>query len=494
MPLAVALVVLGALAAEGLKSVPRGGDTEAAWVERWRSGGADRCLVDKDEQAPHCAWLALAGPVDVGCRFDVASTGLAAGVASAGPALRVVAGRRTTPRTFHAEWERRELPLAAPALCSHGLDRDAPRRGGVVAVVAASSIPYVFKEWAALVNKVAYFGAMGVDWALWIGDLDDRLTVNETRTCAARADNLPGLREHKVSSKGSVYDGDRSRAVSNHLIKILAVYAMSDRPGVTGVAYVDLDAMAHREDILKLADETGHGPLRTGHGAETFLGTMLGTNHPKGFRMPFWQTSSNRFYVKARDPHAAKLLGLWMAHRCGFKDQLPLWHVLLAVAEEGSGGSCLRAHYHGKIFESMTYWAAHSYPKQLAAPKGYREDADALLTTCDELVAKCPKLRLCAHEDVVFAHLHHRTVEANSPPRKFAYFGAHNISHVIDLPDSLYYPFTLPDGSLVPRGAMRNNREFVEYFGLDLITAAARADADRGWSLASLYGPSHRGD
>ena len=327
---------------------------------------------------------------------------------------------------------------------------------------------------------------MGVDWALWIGDLDDRLTVNETRTCAARADNLPGLREHKVSSKGSVYDGDRSRAVSNHLIKILAVYAMSDRPGVTGVAYVDLDAMAHREDILKLADETGHGPLRTGHGAETFLGTMLGTNHPKGFRMPFWQTSSNRFYVKARDPHAAKLLGLWMAHRCGFKDQLPLWHVLLAVAEEGSGGSCLRAHYHGKIFESMTYWAAHSYPKQLAAPKGYREDADALLTTCDELVAKCPKLRLCAGEDVVFAHLHHRTVEANSPPRKFAYFGAHNISHVIDLPDSLYYPFTLPDGSLVPRGAMRNNREFVEYFGLDLITAAARADADRGWSLASL--------
>ncbi|KAK7235914.1 tRNA (adenine-N6-)-methyltransferase [Aureococcus anophagefferens] len=32
---------------------------------------------------------------------------------------------------------------------------------------------------------------------------------------------------------------------------------------------------------------------------------------------------------------------------------------------------------------------------------------------------------------------------------------------------------------------MRNNREFVEYFGLDLITAAARADADRGWSLAA---------
>ena len=34
MPLAVALVVLGALAAEGMRSVPRSGDTEAAWVER----------------------------------------------------------------------------------------------------------------------------------------------------------------------------------------------------------------------------------------------------------------------------------------------------------------------------------------------------------------------------------------------------------------------------------------------------------------------------
>ncbi|KAH8053671.1 tRNA (adenine-N6-)-methyltransferase [Aureococcus anophagefferens] len=122
------------------------------------------------------------------------------------------------------------------------VDASENRRKGRVAP------PPTAQEWAALVNKVAYFGAMGVDWALWIGDLDDRLSVEETPTCAARADNVPGLRKHWVSeSKGSVYDGDASRAVSNHLIKILAVYAMSDRPGVTGVAYVDLDAMAHRK-------------------------------------------------------------------------------------------------------------------------------------------------------------------------------------------------------------------------------------------------------
>ncbi|KAH8057525.1 tRNA (adenine-N6-)-methyltransferase [Aureococcus anophagefferens] len=249
---------------------------------------------------------------------------------------------------------------------------------------------------------------MGVDWALWIGDLDDRLSVEETPTCAARADNVPGLRKHWVSeSKGSVYDGDASRAVSNHLIKILAVYAMSDRPGVTGVAYVDLDAMAHREDILKLLDGD-RTPLHGDHGAETFLGVMLGTTHPKGFRMPFWQTSSNRFYVKARDP-------------CGEAPR-----------------------------------ALDGAPLRLQGPTP--------------------------------------AVARAAPPRKFAYFGSHNISRVIAVPDSLYDPFKLPDGSLAPRGAMRNNREFVEYFGLDLIAAAARADADRGWSLASLYGPSHRGD
>ncbi|KAH8095683.1 tRNA (adenine-N6-)-methyltransferase [Aureococcus anophagefferens] len=292
---------------------------------------------------------------------------------------------------------------------------------------------------------------------------------------------LVGVVVAAAAPERSVYDGDASRAVSNHLIKILAVYAMSDRPGVTGVATWTWTPwrIGRHPEALGRRPHALHGD----HGAETFLGVMLGTTHPKGFRMPFWQTSSNRFYVKARDPYAAKLLGLWMAHRCGFKDQLPLWHVLLAVAEEGSGGSCLRAHYHGKIFESMTYVAAHSYPKGFSAPRGYREDADALLTTCDELVAKCPKLRLCA-DDVVFSHLHHRTVQGAAPPRKFAYFDSHNISHVIAVPDSLYDPFKLPDGSLAPRGAMRNNRNSSVLAGPD--TAAARADADRGWSLASL--------
>ena len=37
---------------------------------------------------------------------------------------------------------------------------------------------------------------------------------------------------------------------SNHLIKVLAVYALADKPGVAGVAYVDIDAMASRADAL----------------------------------------------------------------------------------------------------------------------------------------------------------------------------------------------------------------------------------------------------
>lgn len=64
---------------------------------------------------------------------------------------------------FQAPFEE-DSTLLTPSLCAYGLSTRAQR--GVVAVVAASSLRYVFRQWAPIVNKAIAFGAMGLDWSL----------------------------------------------------------------------------------------------------------------------------------------------------------------------------------------------------------------------------------------------------------------------------------------------------------------------------------------
>ena len=188
-------------------------DTYEAWVERWRSEGSERCRAPKESrEADVCEWLREAGPVDVGCRFEVLATGLApSGVSAEGPALWVASGDAPErKRPLHADpelgarvyWDK---TIPVPSLCAYGFREAAPRPpGGVVAVVAASSIEYVFRSWGSLVNKVAYFGAMDIEWHLWIGDLDPRLASKPTKGCAKRLENDAIAREHVPNGHDSV--------------------------------------------------------------------------------------------------------------------------------------------------------------------------------------------------------------------------------------------------------------------------------------------------
>ena len=109
-------------------------DDDAAWIERWRRGGASRCT------RTHCGWLADAGPIDVGCEFEISQTGLAKrGASSKAPELAVRPGGG--PARSFAPHELDEA-LDVPSLCAyrepgtiHGEDRT--RQRGVVALVAA---------------------------------------------------------------------------------------------------------------------------------------------------------------------------------------------------------------------------------------------------------------------------------------------------------------------------------------------------------------------
>ena len=164
-----------------------------------------------------------------------------------------------------------------------------------------------------------------------------------------------------------------------------------------------------------------------------FAGHII--THHDGPEPNFWQSSSNRFYVKAHDETVAVLLGKWMASRCGFKDQLPLWHALLSVADRVGDGACLRSRYTGTVFSDLSYWKAHNYPAR--SPRSERPDSsrDALLRSCKDLLKACPDLRICADKSThVFEGLHHSTVEALAT-RNFTYADRRNATRVIQVPD-----------------------------------------------------------
>ena len=77
--------------------------------------------------------------------------------------------------------------MELPSLCAYA-ENDASQKndGGVVGLVATSSLDYLFRQWAAVANKALVFAAANLDWYLWIGDLDKRLGTTASRDCKAR--------------------------------------------------------------------------------------------------------------------------------------------------------------------------------------------------------------------------------------------------------------------------------------------------------------------
>ena len=68
----------------------------------------------------------------------------------------------------------------------------------------------------------------------------------------------------------------------------MAVYALADKPGVAGVAYVDIDAMASRAEILRMVDRVAKGdgrlpsPLTGTSGAVSGIGQRCTISHFAG--------------------------------------------------------------------------------------------------------------------------------------------------------------------------------------------------------------------
>ena len=447
-------------------------DDEAAWVERWRSGGASRCT------RTHCGWLADAGPIDVGCEFEISQTGLAKrGASPKAPELSVRPGGG--PARSFAPHDLDEA-LDVPSLCAYrepGTIRgeDRTRQRGVVALIAASSLPYLFTQWAPLVNKMAYFRVMGLDWSLWLGDLDPRIAETTSKACEARLAG-PARASFPITDLNSLYVGNASRPTSNHLVKVLAAYAQAERPGVTGVCYVDIDAMVTRRQLdWRLGWTKRDYVARRAHVFRPNEMNATALSWWSLDRDSFWRTKSMKFYVRAGDAVAFEILGRWVESRCGFKDQLPLWHALLGVAD---ARGCLRVPYDGALYASFDYREALTYPARTPEADRPAPAEDAYLTTCADIAAKCPDLRICDSTARLLHGFYHQSVESTNT-RSFAYATRKGKAKVLEVANSLRdfrdlkgcrSVYECPD---YVRG-IKHNADFVDYFALDMVPDSAR--------------------
>jgi len=245
---------------------------------------------------------------------------------------------------------------------------------------------------------------------------------------------------------------------------------------VRGVAYLDMDAMADRDQIRRAAD---WGPAATTQTARAWVRARV-FSRKAGEKLSFWsrvgkhqenwwQTTSARFYARAGDARASRVLGRWIASRCGFKDQLALWHALL---EEASAAGCLRAPYAGDVLEGMSYWEARRYPKR---GRKHRADADPLLGRCAAVQARCPALGICDERvkmlDGLFTHA---TVGADDV-RRFAFLDREGHRHSLVAPD--YVPKLLAakhnaSYARVYAESAMPEALYIQYFGLDLFEPA----------------------
>ena len=169
------------------------------------------------------------------------------------------------------------------------------------------------------------------------------------------------------------------------------------------------------------------------------------------------------------------MLGSWIASRCGYKDQLALWHALLKMA---SADSCLRGSYQGEVLTNMTYWDAKTYPTHLTIAPSKR---DPLLGTCAEMRGRCPKLKLCdADTKLLDGLLTHGTVTEATSVRTFPYVDKRGKFFDLEVPDAI--PSMLHNKKFEAMGAAyaklpKRAAEgwYLKYFGLDLFDEVVRS-------------------
>mmetsp|Transcript_2193 Transcript_2193/g.6731 ORF Transcript_2193/g.6731 Transcript_2193/m.6731 type:complete len:460 (+) Transcript_2193:156-1535(+) len=350
---------------------------EERYVRRWADNGS-RARCD----APSCSWIEAFGPVDVGCRITVDRVGLDD---AKGPELTLKFADGSKLALAAATAAGVDRFATRPALCEY-----APRGGGekpgVALLMVANSPAYLFRLWPPFLNKLLYAADAGLRPFLWLGELPEALEhptnpeCLNSKTVALRdlpkgARRLRSFYDHRA---GAGDDRDVAR-VSNHYVKMPAALAALAAPGVSGLYYVDLDAVTAWPWTVDPGLLSEH---RNGFSDVTFqYGYDINVPAAENANILRWKVHGSRFYVRDT-PKGRAFFSDWFANRCTFKDQYSLWHTILEfAAKEG----CVD--YRGEIYSEFRYRDAKHVKPQLAAERF----PEALVLDCARVDKHCPR-------------------------------------------------------------------------------------------------------
>jgi hypothetical protein len=227
------------------------------WVNNWaRAGEKDRC------DAKNCEWMAGFGAIDVGCRIQIDSAGLA---------------NDSTP-AFSLEFNDHVLSIDArcassitrfrtrPALCEYVPATARQNTSEVALLMVANAPAYLFRLWGPFLNKLLFATDAGLRPFLWLGDMPSGLRKPTSDACLHSREMRHILGHHRRLGR-SFYEGHiNAGECSNHYVrsrrgepgsilkrrvdacraqvKMPATLATLAHPEIKGLYYLDLDAVS----------------------------------------------------------------------------------------------------------------------------------------------------------------------------------------------------------------------------------------------------------
>ena len=236
--------------------------------------------------------------------------------------------RPHTPRASAASFERRAR------LCEHSssMTRMSMRGRVAPALLTVSGDAWYALSWFPLVaNRVAYAHRFALRHFAWFGGLPEEL----------KALGAP--------CSGSKYGQEqtlRGGEVSVHYAKVLSALAVLRRADTSGLLYIDMDAYIDPVAFFLGAPDAYTALSRR-------FGSSASVVFADGPSRRLWRVKSDIFFLR-NDDFGARFMTLWLSHRCGYKDQYPLWHLILTEAQRAG---CLQNPYADEIYQT-SYWKA----------------------------------------------------------------------------------------------------------------------------------------
>ena len=353
------------------------------------------------------------------CSFDVGSE------VSVTFALEGGEGSAFTAQPHDARAKGAALGTAA-RLCEEGGTAAALRGARVPAILSVTdSVAYFLSWWHLAANRAAYARRFALRSFVWFGPLPASLQ----RTSAL--------------CRSSVYGRDqwrRREAASVHYAKVAGALAVLDLPTVAGLLYVDMDALFDPFALRFDGPPDAFSAVARAYPARSVV-------FAEGNEDRRWRVIGDLFFAR-EDAWAKAFLADWLSNRCGFKDQYPLWHVILSAARRAN---CLA--YGGEVYES-DYWAARDLDLDLDATR-----CEALPLDNGNVVygrglnasAATPDSPACPVTHFAFAHkIKQRTAEAPCA-RGF-------VSHLSDNKHHFHVKYRRLDGAGFSTAKLRASR------------------------------------